>query len=110
MRVFVMGATGALGRFLVPGLVAAGHEVTAATRAAGKVARLRAAGAEPVVVDGLDRGAVIAAVAGAAAGGVGHQMSALGGPPGRRQPGEGVAGGRARPTRGPARPRAAGAP
>jgi NADP-dependent 3-hydroxy acid dehydrogenase YdfG len=62
MRVFVTGATGALGRHLVPGLVAAGHEVTATTRTPGKVAQLRAAGAEPVVVDGLDREAVIAAV------------------------------------------------
>src|SRR5919201_987336 len=60
MRVFVTGATGALGRHLVPGLVAAGHEVTATTRTPGKVAQLRAAGAEPVVLDGLDREAVIA--------------------------------------------------
>ena len=58
MRVFVAGATGALGRHLVPGLVAAGHEATATTRTAGKVARLREAGAEAVVVDGLDREAV----------------------------------------------------
>jgi nucleoside-diphosphate-sugar epimerase len=62
MRVFVAGATGALGRHLVPGLVAAGHQVTATTRTPGKAARLREAGAEPVVVDGLDREAVIAAV------------------------------------------------
>ena len=47
MRVFVTGATGALGRYLVPGLVAAGYEVTATTRTPGKVARLREAGAEP---------------------------------------------------------------
>src|ERR1035438_8932899 len=39
MRVFVTGATGALGRHLVPGLVMAGHEVTAATRTPGKVDR-----------------------------------------------------------------------
>ena len=62
MRVFVMGATGALGQHLVPGLVTAGHEVTAATRTPGKVAQLHEAGAEPVVVDGLDREAVLAAV------------------------------------------------
>ena len=41
MRVFVTGATGALGRYLVPGLVAAGYEVTATTRAPGKVGQLR---------------------------------------------------------------------
>jgi hypothetical protein len=47
MRVFVAGATGALGRHLVPGLVAAGHEVTATTRTPGKAAPLREAGAKP---------------------------------------------------------------
>ena len=79
MRVFVAGATGALGRHLVPGLVAAGHEVTATTRTPGKAARLRAAGAEPVVVDGLDREAVIAAVLAAEPEVIVHQMTALAG-------------------------------
>jgi nucleoside-diphosphate-sugar epimerase len=77
MRVFVMGATGALGRYLIPGLVAAGHQVTAATRTPGKVAQLREAGAEPVVADGLDREAVIAAVQAAAPEVIVHQMTAL---------------------------------
>ena len=77
MRVFVTGATGALGRHLVPGLVAAGHEVIATTRTPGKVAQLREAGAEPVVVDGLDREAVIAAVLAAAPQVIMHQMTAL---------------------------------
>src|SRR5829696_1694421 len=77
MRVFVAGATGALGRQLVPGLVAAGHEVTATTRTPGKVARLREAGAEPVVVDGLDREAVMAAVLAAEPEAIVHQMTAL---------------------------------
>ena len=79
MRVFVTGATGALGRYLVPGLVAAGHQVTATTRTPGKVAQLRAAGAEPVVVDGLDREAVIAAVQAAAPEVIVHEMTALAG-------------------------------
>jgi nucleoside-diphosphate-sugar epimerase len=79
MRVFVTGATGVLGRHLVPGLVAAGHEVTATTRTPGKVAQLRAAGAEPVVVDGLDREAVIAAVRAAAPEVILHEMTAPGG-------------------------------
>jgi 2-alkyl-3-oxoalkanoate reductase len=48
--------------YLIPALVAAGHRVTATTRTPGKVAQLREAGAEPVVVDGLDLEAVIAAV------------------------------------------------
>jgi len=77
MRVFVTGATGALGRHLVPGLVTAGHEVTATTRTPGKVAQLREAGAEPVVVDGLDREAVIAAVRAAAPEVIVHEMTAL---------------------------------
>ena len=77
MRVFVTGATGALGRHLVPGLVTAGHEVTATTRTPGKVAQLRAAGAEPAVVDGLDREAVIAAVRAAAPEVIVHEMTAL---------------------------------
>jgi nucleoside-diphosphate-sugar epimerase len=77
MRVFVTGATGALGRHLVPGLVAAGHEVTATTRSAAKTGRLRTAGAEPVVVDGLDREAVIAAVRAASPEVIVHQMTAL---------------------------------
>jgi 2-alkyl-3-oxoalkanoate reductase len=77
MRVFVTGATGALGRHLVPGLVAAGHEVTATTRTPGKLAQLREAGAEPVVLDGLEREAVIAAVRAAAPEVIVHEMTAL---------------------------------
>jgi nucleoside-diphosphate-sugar epimerase len=77
MRVFVAGATGAVGQHLVPGLVAAGHEVTATTRTPGKVAGLRAQGATPVVVDGLDRDAVIAAVRAARREVIVHQMTAL---------------------------------
>lgn len=77
MRVFVTGATGALGRHLVPMLVAAGHDVTATTTTPAKAAGLRAAGAAPVVLDGLDREAVVAAVGAAAPEVVVHQMTAL---------------------------------
>ena len=77
MRVFVTGATGVVGRHLVPGLVAAGHEVTATTRTPGKIARLREAGAEPALVDGLDREAVLAAVRAAAPEVIIHEMTAL---------------------------------
>jgi nucleoside-diphosphate-sugar epimerase len=77
MRVFVTGATGALGRYLVPGLVTAGHQVTATTRTSGKVAGLRAAGAAAVVLDGLDREAVITAVRAAAPEVIVHEMTAL---------------------------------
>jgi len=86
MRVFVTGATGALGRFLVPGLVAAGHEVTATTRTPGKATQLREAGAEPVVVDGLDREAVIAAVRAASPEVIVHEMTALANLRNLRQP------------------------
>src|SRR3984893_7021266 len=79
MRVFVTGATGALGWHLVPALVAAGHEVTATTRTPGKAGWLREVGAEPVVVDGLDREAVIAAVQAAAPEVIVHEMTALAG-------------------------------
>ncbi len=60
MRVFVTGATEALGAHLVPGQVAAGHEITVTTWTRGNVALLREAGAEHVLLDGLDRAAVSA--------------------------------------------------
>jgi nucleoside-diphosphate-sugar epimerase len=77
MRVFVTGATGALGRHLVPGLIAAGYEVTATTRTPAKTGQLREAGAEPVVLDGLDREAVIASVRAASPDVIVHEMTAL---------------------------------
>jgi 2-alkyl-3-oxoalkanoate reductase len=77
MRVFVAGGTGAVGRALVPALVTAGHQVTATTRSPGKAAELRALGADPVVADGLDKAAVIAAVKAAAPEVIVHEMTAL---------------------------------
>lgn len=62
MHVFVTGATGVLGRRVVPGLVASGHEVTAVAR--GKEHRLRDLGATPRSVDLFDRGAVVEAIEG----------------------------------------------
>jgi 2-alkyl-3-oxoalkanoate reductase len=79
MRVFVAGGTGALGRRLVPQLVARGHEVTATTRTPEKSDELRALGARPVVVDGLDGAAVGQAVAQARPDAIVHQMTALAG-------------------------------
>src|SRR5262249_39440040 len=76
MRVFVTGATGALGRHLVPGLVAAGHEGTAPTRTPAQVARPRAGAAAPGGGQGRDREAVIAAVLAAAPEVIMHQMTA----------------------------------
>lgn len=85
MRVFVAGATGALGRWLLPRLVAGGHEVTATTRSPGKAEGLRALGAAPVVVDGLDAAAVGQAVAEARPDAIVHQMTALAGTPNLRR-------------------------
>jgi nucleoside-diphosphate-sugar epimerase len=79
MRIVVAGATGALGRRLVPLLVERGHEVAGMTRSPAKAADLRAAGAEPVVADALDRDAVQRAVGQARPEVVVHQLTALAG-------------------------------
>ena len=85
MRVFLAGATGAIGRRLVPQLVAAGHDVSATTTSPAKVELLRALGATPVVVDGLDAAAVGEAVARARPDAIVHQMTALSGAPDLRR-------------------------
>ena len=77
MRVFVAGASGAVGKRLVPLLLAGGYDVTAMTRSPEKTEALRLTGAEPVVADGLDRTAVMHAVMRAEPEVVIHQMSAL---------------------------------
>jgi len=58
MRVFVAGATGVLGRALVPSLVEQGHEVVGMTRSASKQELVRSLRARPVVADALDPDAV----------------------------------------------------
>ncbi|HEX6130256.1 MAG TPA: NAD(P)-dependent oxidoreductase [Actinomycetota bacterium] len=77
MRIFVAGATGVVGVRLVPELVRRGHEVVGTTRTPAKAARLRALGAEPVVMDALDEAAVKEAVTAAAPDVVVHQMTAI---------------------------------
>jgi nucleoside-diphosphate-sugar epimerase len=77
MRVFVAGASGAIGLPLVSQLIDRGHEVTGTFRSPGKEARLRAAGATAVALDLLDPAAVRAAVAGAAPDAIIHQATAL---------------------------------
>jgi len=79
MKVFVAGAGGAIGRRLVPMLLERGHEVTALTRSPDRVEALRAAGTTPVVADGLDRDAVVAAVRAAGPEVLVHEMTALAG-------------------------------
>jgi nucleoside-diphosphate-sugar epimerase len=77
VKILVAGATGAIGRPLVPRLLAAGHEVAAITRDDAKAAALRAAGVEPHVADVFDRDAVVAACVAAAPEVVVHQLTAL---------------------------------
>jgi 2-alkyl-3-oxoalkanoate reductase len=79
MRIFVAGAAGAIGRQLLPQLAARGHQVTGSTRNPANAGRLRALGAEPVLLDGLDAMAVGEAVARAEPEVVIHQMTALAG-------------------------------
>jgi nucleoside-diphosphate-sugar epimerase len=82
MKIFIAGASGAIGQHLVPQLAARGHEVVGTTRSAAKTEALRALGAEPVVLDALDPDAVADAVAKAEPEVVVHQLTALGGRPG----------------------------
>ena len=79
MKIFVAGATGALGRQLVPLLVDAGHEVVGTTTSPRKAEDLRTRGAEPVVLDLLDPEAVGRAVSEAAPDVVAHEATALAG-------------------------------
>lgn len=77
MRVFLAGATGAVGTHLVPQLLEHGHQVVGTSRSAHGAARLGAAGAEGVVLDLLDAGAVHDAVAAAEPDVIVHQATAL---------------------------------
>ncbi len=79
MRVFVAGATGAIGRQLVPRLVAAGHEVTGMTRSESKQAMVRELGAVPVVADASEPDQVAEAVGRARPEVIVHQLTALAG-------------------------------
>ena len=77
MRIFIAGATGVIGKRLVPLLRANGHEVVGTTRSPGKVKDLRALGAEPRLLDVLDAVAVGKAVSEARPDVVVHQATAL---------------------------------
>jgi nucleoside-diphosphate-sugar epimerase len=79
MRVFLAGGTGALGKFLLPQLVAGGHEVVALARSTAKIGEIENLGANPVVADPLDRPALTAAVEKAGPEVVIHQLTALAG-------------------------------
>ncbi len=77
MRVFVAGASGTLGRRLVPQLIAGGHQVTGTCTSPASAERIRAAGAEPVVVDLLDADAVRRSVLETGPDAIIHQATAL---------------------------------
>jgi nucleoside-diphosphate-sugar epimerase len=77
VRVFVAGATGAIGRPLVPKLIAAGHEVTGMTRSEAKADQVRAAGADAAVVDVFDADALRIAIDSAAPEVIVHELTAL---------------------------------
>ncbi len=78
MRVFVAGATGAIGKQLVPRLVAAGHEVHGMTRSQSRQALLHDLGAVPVVADALDPDQVAEALARVKPDVIVHQLTAIG--------------------------------
>src|SRR3954451_703639 len=78
MRVFVAGASGAIGTRLVPPLVQARHEVIGSGGSPERAARLSALVAEPVALDLLDRNAVIRAVVAAKPDAIVHEATALG--------------------------------
>jgi len=81
MKVFVAGGTGAIGKQLVPQLVAAGHQVVATTRSATGAEAVQDLGGEPAIADGLDERGMVEAVKRAGPEVVIHEMTALAGKP-----------------------------
>jgi nucleoside-diphosphate-sugar epimerase len=77
MRVFVVGASGAIGTRVVSELIESGHDVVGTCHSPDKVERLRALGAEPVVLDALDPRAVCEAVVGAEPDAIVYEATAL---------------------------------
>jgi len=77
VRVFVAGASGAIGRPLIPRLLAAGHDVTGMTRSEASAARIRAAGARAALVDVFDRERLGAALDEARPDVVVHELTSL---------------------------------
>jgi len=79
MKILLAGATGAIGRLLLPLLVRAGHEVAGTTRRADKTAPIVSAGGRPVVADALDRAAMFTVLQAERPDVVIHQLTDLAG-------------------------------
>lgn len=77
MRIFVAGASGVIGRALVPELIAAGHDVWGTTRRSASAVWLESVGAHPVSLDVYDAAAVGSAIAEVAPDAIVHQLTAL---------------------------------
>ena len=77
MRVFVAGASGAMGGRLLPLLVSAGHSVVGLTRIPARAESIRRVGAEATIADALNRAAIVKAVAGAKPDVIVHEMTSL---------------------------------
>jgi 2-alkyl-3-oxoalkanoate reductase len=77
MKIFVAGATGAVGRRLIPILVSAGHSVVGLTHTPAKAGMIGAMGGKPVIADGLDEHAMSEAVASNKPDVVVHEMTDL---------------------------------
>ena len=77
MKILLAGASGAIGKRLIPQLKERGHEVIGTARSEAKAGELWDLGARPVILDALDRDAVVAAVAQAEPDAIVHQLTAL---------------------------------
>lgn len=77
MKIFVAGATGAIGKSLVPMLISGGHCVTGMIRSKNKASELESQGATAIVADGLDANAVAVAVERARPDVIIHEMTAI---------------------------------
>ncbi len=84
MHILIAGATGTAGHTLIPTLIRRGHTVTGTTRSAAKADALRALGATPAIMDGLDADAVLATVRAARPDAILHEMTSLAGADYRR--------------------------
>jgi nucleoside-diphosphate-sugar epimerase len=86
MHIFLAGASGTIGHTLIPYLISHGHTVTGTTRSNAKAGTLRALGAEPAIMDGLDAVSVLSAVEAAKPDAILHEMTALSGMNPRQKP------------------------